>query len=113
MKDIYDEGVFKVDARENPDNFGEEDAFEVRPRKLVSYAWPKRESIKEQLEEAYYNRDQLDDMGAKGREFAKQYDWNKIVPQWVDVLKDIEDETSYSGDMMDDSDLEEVMDMGE
>ncbi|MFB6076249.1 MAG: glycosyltransferase family 4 protein [Candidatus Aenigmatarchaeota archaeon] len=112
MKDVFDEGTFKVDVHKNKDNFGEEDAFEIRPRKMVSYAWPSRKSIKENLEEVYYNQDQLEDKGEEGRKWAQQYDWNKIVPQWVKVLDQIEDETSFSGqDLIDDEDMSDVLDI--
>lgn len=67
--------------------------FPVYVPTLQEYKIPSQKSLLEKLEEAYSNPDLVKEYGRKSREFVvKNYAWNKIMPQWIELLKNVEED---------------------
>lgn len=66
---------------------------------LGKHSWRRTnrmEHIALALQHAYNNPNELAEMGAAGREFAVQYDWDTIAGQWDDYFTDLENRTASS-----------------
>jgi len=59
---------------------------------LQMYPVCSMKSALECLEDAYHNRDKLEEYGRKSREFSLEYDWSRIMPMWFKFLKEVEEE---------------------
>jgi len=57
---------------------------------LQVYPVPDMEHMLMCMESAYKDRDLLETLGKKAREFALQYDWKYIMPKWYNFLDEVE-----------------------
>jgi len=57
------------------------------------YEKPSQKSLLEKLEIAYNSPDLRREYGRRSRRFVvRNYSWEKIIPQWIDLLKRTEEE---------------------
>ena len=59
---------------------------------LQMYPVPSMKSALACLEDAYKNPDKVKEYGKKAREFSLGYSWDKLMPKWFSLLREVEDE---------------------
>jgi len=75
----------------NPEDYIE---FPIYVPTLQEYPLPSQRSLLERLEEAYNSPDLRLKYGRMARKFALNYGWDKIIPLWLRLLKQVEEELS-------------------
>jgi glycosyltransferase involved in cell wall biosynthesis len=56
---------------------------------LQEYAPPNLKSLLDCMEDAYSNPDKREEYGKASRRFTRQYTWDKIIPQWDALIKEL------------------------
>jgi len=62
---------------------------------LQSYRVPSMSALLEALEEAYNSPSKRLQYAKKSREFSLQYSWDKIMPLWVKLLTEVQDDMAF------------------
>jgi len=62
---------------------------------LQAYRVPSMSSLLEALEDAYNSPSKREEYAKRSREFSLQYSWDKIIPLWVNLLKEVEEDRAF------------------